>query len=358
MTTFDRHIVRRLLLAYAFLTLALVVFFILLHYLEYVDDFLDRNAPMELIYTVYYPSYIPEIIRLISPLAIFLSCLYVTGKLAQTMQITALQTSGVSLYRLLWPYVLVALGLTGTMLWFNGWVVPLTNQTVLEYDSLYLKDAPKQVDISDIHRQNSPGSILSVSYFDRHASIAHRVTLQRFDASGRLLERIDSPKMVWQDSLWRISDAVVRSFASGRESRRLVVELDTILSVFPRDLARSERDIETMTIPVARDYVQGLRRSGASNIGHPEVGYYTKFSYPLANLLVVLLALPLAAHRYRGGQAIQIGLGLFLAFAYLAAQKLAEPFGYSQELSPIVTAFGPHLLFLALAAVMLIRARK
>lgn len=358
MTTFDRHIVRRLLLTYAFLTLALVVFFILLHYLEYVDDFLDRDAPMELIYTVYYPSYIPEIIRLISPLAIFLSCLYVTGKLAQTMQITALQTSGVSLYRLLWPYALVALGLTGAMLWFNGWVVPLTNQTVLEYDSLYLKNAPKQVDISDIHRQNTPGSVLSVSYFDRHDRIAHRVTLQRFDTSGRLLERIDSPKMAWQDSLWQLSDAVVRKFSMGQETRRLVVELDTILSVFPRDLARSERDIESMTIPVARDYVQGLRRSGASNIGRPEVGYYTKFSYPLANLLVVLLALPLAARRYRRGQAVQVGLGLFLAFAYLAAQKLAEPFGYSEELSPIVTAFGPHLLFFALATVMLIRARK
>ena len=316
---------------------------------------------MNEIYSIYYPSYIPEIIRLISPLALFLSCVYLTGKLSQTMQITALQTGGISLFRLLLPYVFVALLVTGMMVWFNGWIVPVTNQTVLEYDGKYLKDAPKQVDINDIHRQNSPGSIVTVKYFERRTNTAHTVSLQRFDNAHRLIERIDANKMTWQDSLetWRLPDAVVRTFdEDGNEVRRVVDQLDTLLLVFPRDLARTERDIESMTIPVAKAYVEALERSGAGNIGRPLVGYYTKYSYPLANLVVVLIALPLAAVRRRGGQAVQIGLGLFMAFAYLAAQKLTEPFGYTGELDPILTAFVPHLLFFLIAVLMLMRARK
>ena len=359
MTTFDRHIIRRLLTGYLFLVIALIVFFILLHYLEYVDDFLDRQAPMNEIYSIYYPSYIPEIVRLISPLAIFLSCVYMTGKLAQTMQLTALQTGGVSMYRLLRPYSLVAVLITGMMIWFNGWIVPVTNQTVLEYDGKYLKDAPKQVDINDIHRQNSPGSIVSVGFFDRRTNTAYRVSLQRFDDDERLVERVDAQNMAWQDSLWRLPDAVVRTFhPGGAEVRRVVDQLDTLLLVYPRDLARTERDIESMTIPIAADYVEALQRSGAGNIGRPMVGYYTKFSYPLANLILVLIALPLAAVRRRGGQAVQIGLGLFAAFAYLAVQKLTEPFGYSGELDPVLTAFVPHALFFLIALLMLMRARK
>ncbi len=359
MTTFDRHIIRRLLTGYLFLVIALIVFFILLHYLEYVDDFLDRQAPMDEIYSIYYPSYIPEIVRLISPLAVFLSCVYLTGKLAQTMQLTALQTSSISMYRLLRPYAFVALLITGVMIWFNGWIVPVTNQTVLEYDGKYLKDAPKQVDINDIHRQNSPGSIVSVGFFDRRSNTAYRVSLQRFDGDHRLIERVDAQNMAWQDSLWRLPDAVVRSFhEDGSERRRVVEQLDTLLLVYPRDLARTERDIESMTIPIAADYVDALRRSGAGNIGRAEVGYYTKYSYPLANLILVLIALPLAAVRRRGGQAVQIGLGLAMAFAYLAAQKLTEPFGYSGELDPILTAFVPHALFFLIALLMLMRARK
>jgi len=358
MTIFDRHIIRRLLLAYGFLTLALIIFFILLHYLEYIDDFLDRKAPLREIYTIYYPSYIPEIIRLVSPLSLYLSCIFVTGKLTQTMQITALQTSGISLYRLLFPYTLVACLVTGMMLWFNGWIVPITNQTVLTYDSLYLKDAPRQMDTSDIHRQNNPSSFLSVGYYNSRNNTAHRVSLQYFDQHGQLVRRIDSQRMVWQDSLWQLSDAVVRTFEGSEEKRSMVSRLDTMLQVFPRDLARTERDIESMTIPVAARYIQGLRRSGASNTGRPEVGYYTKFSYPLANFIVVLLALPLTATLRSRGQTVHIGTGLFIAFAYLATQKLLEPFGYSGELSPMFIAFAPHVLFCILACIMLVRTRK
>lgn len=361
LTTFDRHIIRRFLTGYGFLVGALIVFFILLHYLEYVDDFLDRGATMTDIFTIYYPSYIPEIVRLTSPLAIFLSCVYLTGKLAQELQLTALQTSGVSLYRLLRPYLLVAVLITGGMLWFNGFVVPVTNRTVLDFDGKYLKDAPQQLDVNDIHRQNRPGSIVSVGYYDRRTSVAFRVSLQRFDGDQRLVERIDAPRMQWVDSLrhWRLPDAVVRTFADdGRERRREVATLDTALLVFPRDLARTERDVESMTIPVAADYIAALRRSGAGSMGRPLVGYYTKFSYPFANLILVLIGLPLASVRRRGGQAVQIGLGLATAFAYLAVQKLTEPFGYSGELDPALTAWLPHAVFFVVALGMLLRARK
>ena len=160
-TTFDRHIIRRLVTGYLLMVGGLIVFFVLLHYLEFVDDFMDRDAPLREIFLIYYPNYIPEIVKLTSPLALFLAAVYLTGKLAQEVQLIALQTSGVSLYRLLRPYVLVALLLTGLMIWFNGWVVPVTNRTVLEYDQKYLKDAPRQVDVTEIHRQNQPGSYLS-----------------------------------------------------------------------------------------------------------------------------------------------------------------------------------------------------
>ncbi len=358
MTVIDRHILLRVLRAYVLLMVALVVFFILLHYLEYVDDFLDRRAPLSQLYTHYYPSYIPEIVRLVSPLALFLAAIYITGSLAQSLQLTALQTNGVSLYRLFVPYALLGACVTSVMLLFNGYVAPVTNQTVLRWDALYLKDAPKRLDVNDIHRQNSPGSVVSVGYFDRSGEIAHQVVLQRFDYDGHLLERVDAQQMMWKDSLWRIPFATVRTFAGEIEQRREVTDLDTMLLVYPRDLARTERDVEAMTLPVAAHYVDALRRSGATNTGPAEVGYYTKYTYPLANFVVVLIAVPLAFRRRRGGQTFQIGFGLLFAFCYLAAQKLTEPFGYSGELHPIATAVLPHALFALLAVAMIIRARK
>lgn len=361
MNTIDRHILRRLFTGFFFFVGTLIVFFIVLHYVEYIDDFMDRGATMREVFLTYYPSYIPEIVKLTSPLATFLSCVYLTGKLAQEVQLIALQASGVSLYRLLRPYLVLGVLITGFMFGFNGWVVPHTNATVLAFEQQYLKDGAGPADVNDIHRQNRPGQIVSVGYYDRTAQTAIRVSLQEFDRTDRLVSRIDASRMEWVDSLqvWRLRNATLRRFAtSGLVQQRDLIQLDTSLTVYPRDFARTERDVESMTIPAAREYVDALQRSGANNIGRTLVGYYVKFAYPFANLILVLIALPLASVRRRGGQAVQLTLGLLTAFAYLALQKLTEPFGYSGELPPVLTAWLPHAVFMGVAIYLLIRARK
>ncbi len=354
----DRHVMVRTLAAYVVMIAVLVIFFVLIHYLEHIDDFLDRNASMRKIYLIYYPSFVPNIIHQVSPLALFLAAIFTTGRLAQSLQVTALQTSGVPLQRLLIPYLL--LGILASMLMFivGGWIAPQTNQTVLSYDELYIKSRTQQIYVSEIHRRNDINSVVTVGYFDRRTGTAHRVQLQRFNLDGILIERVDGQQMVWRDSLWHFPYATLRSFDSGQEVRRIIAPLDTALLVLPRDLARTERDIESMTIPVATGYVAALKRSGLADIGRDMVGYYSKYAYPLTNLIVMLIALPVSCRRRRGGQAIQIGIGLFIAFVYLAAQKLTEPFGYTGELSPLLSVILPHATFFLGALTALVMARK
>jgi len=348
-------------LGYIGLVAALILFFIILHYVEFMDDFKERNAPSNEVFLVYYPNYIPEIIRLVSPLALFLSAVYLTGRLAQNLELSTLQTSGASLYRLMLPYVIVGLLLTVVMFWFNGWIVPQANRVRLQFEQEYTKNGPGLVDLRLIHRQNRPGSILSVLSFDRTDNIATTVTLQTYDEDRRPVERIDSHRMIWVDSTknWHFLEPVFRTFDSdGGETLRTLSHLDTVLTVLPRDLARSESDMEGMTIDEGKEYLDLLRRSGATRIGQPLVTYYGKFSYPFANLILVLLGVPLASVRRRGGQAFLLGIGLFTAFTYLTLMKLTEPFGYTGDIPPAVASWLPHILFGVVALVITYRVRK
>ena len=360
-TTFERHIIKRLLKGFFFFIGALIVFFIVLHWVEYSDDFLDGGATIAEVFTRFYPSYIPEIVRLTSPLALFLSCIYLTSTLAQELQLIALQTTGVSLYRLMRPFVIVGLGVTVFMFGFNGWVVPRTNEVVVHYENEYLPHGSQTtVDVSEIHRREAPETILSVGYYDRDRKRAHDVSLQRFDGPNRLVSRIDAERMDWVDSLrtWRMEDVTRRTFPPEGMVERTQSNVDTTLHVYPRDLARSETDVAAMTIPVARDYLKAMRRAGAGHLERPLVAYYNKFAYPFANLILVLLGVPLASVRRRGGQAVQFAIGLFTAFVYLSLQKLTEPFGYSGALPPSVTAWLPHVAFAIVALIVLWYTRK
>lgn len=358
--TYDFHIIRRLLTGYALLIGGLIIFFVVLHYVEYVDDFMDRGATMGDVFTVYYPNYIPEIVKLTSPLALFISAIFLTSRLSQKLELSSLQTAGVSLYRLMLPFALTGLIISGAMFAFNGWVVPQTNRVRLAFEQDYTKDAPGRAEYANIHRQNAPGSILSVNFYERRSMTATSVTLQQFSEEGTLLQRIDADRMVWNDSLdsWTLHAPVIRSFDEQGERQKIeMARLDTSLALGPRDLARTQGDVEAMTITEARDYLQTLQRTAANRTGSSLVGYHTKFSYPFANLILVLLAVPLASVRRRGGHAVQLGIGLFVAFTYLAVMKLTEPFGYAGALSPVLTAWLPHVLFAAVAGWFLWRTR-
>ena len=361
LTSFDRHIIRRFFAGVIYLVAALIVFFIVLHYVEYIDDFFDRGATQTEVFQVYYLNYIPEIIRLTSPLAVFLSCVYLTGKLSQKLEIAALQTSGVSLYRLMLPFVLVSIVISGFMFWFNGWVVPNSNQVVIEFEQRYLRGKQIQIDLHDVHRQSQPGSVVVVGYYDRFARIANDVSIQDFSEQRTLGRRVDADRMVWVDSTstWRLENVTRRNF-DGKDWP--IIEetdfVDTLLTVLPRDFARTEREVESMTVDDAREYIESLKRSGASNTGRTRVAYYNKFAYPFANLIVVFIGMPLAAVRRRGGQAMQIGLGLLVSFFYLATMKIVEPFGYEDALSPEVATWLPHALFMLFGIILLWRVKK
>ena len=361
MTRFDWHVLRRFLSGTALLLVLLVATFIVLDLAERIDDFLDRGATTAQIFGEYYLYYVPDILRLTSPLALFLAAVYVTSRLAQSMQLTAIHMAGVSTARYMRPFLVVGLGVTAGMLAFNGFVVPRANTVVHAFQNQYYRDAPEGSSGSEIVRQMAPGVVLTARYFDRERSQAFRVSVVEMDSGRGLARRLDAAQMTWNDSLatWQGVDVSVRAFDDGgAETYAYHAQLDTALAVRPRDLAQSERDAERLTVLEARDYVQSLERAGVTERGRPLVAYYNKFAYPVANLILVLLAVPMAARRRRGGQAAQLALGLGVAFVYLALQKTIEPLGYVQTIPPVVAAWLPHLVFALVAALLLARANR
>lgn len=361
MTRFDWHVLRRFLAASALLVVLLAAIFVTVDFSEYVDDFLDRGATTGQIFGEYYLYYIADIVRLTSPLALFLGAVYVTARLAQSMQLTAVRMAGISTWRIMRPFVLAGVVFTVAMVGFNGWVVPRANAVVHDFQNRYYRDAPEGGG-SEIVRQAAPNVIVSARYFDREQGQAFRISLVTLADSGAgIVQRFDAAQMTWVDSLgvWRARDVIARQFAAdGRERFERFAEVDTALAIRPRDLAQSERDVERMTLPEAGEYVESLERAGVQERGRPTVAYHSKLAYPLANLVLVLMAVPLAARRRRGGQAAHLAIGLGVAFLYLALQKTIEPLGYVQELPPAFAAWSPHVLFAVIALGLLARADR
>src|SRR5699024_891306 len=120
--------------------------FVVIDFSEHSEDFTDKGATFAEIFGVYYLNYIPEIVRLIVPLAVFVACLYLTGQMAERLEITALKAAGVSLYRLLMPYLLFAFCATATISYMDGFLIPDANKKRIAFEMKYLKGKSSNID--------------------------------------------------------------------------------------------------------------------------------------------------------------------------------------------------------------------
>jgi lipopolysaccharide export system permease protein len=355
----DRYILTRLAASTAMVLLMLIVIYIIIDFSENSDDFSDRGATLNEIWGDYYFNYIPEIIRLVMPAAVFVSCLLLMGRMTQRLEIIALKAAGVSLYRILLPFLGFSILMASLVSYMDGYVVPASNKARIDFERKYLMTRSDRVDRSKIFRQESDNTILMVNYYSASDTTAYRTQLIRFDGH-RVDQTVESARMEWDDSqgFWTMYTSVFRDFHENGYSERRISRMDTVLSILPRDLARTTSDVYQLTYPEILDYLESLERIGASDIEQPRVQFYGKLAYPLSIIIITVLGVAIAAVRRPGGTGLILGAGLGIMFFYLAFMKIIEPLGAAGSIDPLYAALLPHAVFALVALIALIRTPK
>lgn len=356
---FDRHIFKRLLSITLFVLLILIFIFIMIDFSENSDDFADQGATMVEIFKTYYLNYIPEMIRLVIPVAVFTACLFLTGQLTERLEIIALKAAGVSLYRLILPYMVFAILCAAGISYLDAYVIPNSNQERISFEQKYLKNKSEKIDRSDIYRQPSQNTKLRVNYFDRIQQTAYQVRLVEYDGK-EITQTLTASSMTWKEDLqkWEMEGVTERHYYEKGYQEFKYTSLDTSLNLFPRDLARTTSDIYQLTYEEASDYIASIERSGAGGVEIPKVQFFGRIAYPFSIIVVVIIGFSFASVRRRGGKAIYLAAGLSISFLYLAFMKIIEPFGYHGAIPPVVVATLPHIFFFLVGLALLIKAKK
>jgi LPS export ABC transporter permease LptF/LPS export ABC transporter permease LptG len=79
----------------------------------------------------------------------------------------------------------------------------------------------------------------------------------------------------------------------------------------------------------------------------------SRFSYPLACLVLMLIGVPLGLSSKRGGKSTGVVLTLFLVFAYYLLSLLGDAFAKSGKLSPVLGVWAANFIFTAFGILLL-----
>lgn len=349
MKIIDKYLIKQFLQTLVFGIIAFVLLFVVINLMEQLGSFVDNKVklPMVLQYYVYFT---PEIIRLILPIAVLLSCLFTSGKMSTLNELTAIKAGGVGLGRYMLPFLATSFFISVFLIYFSGYVVPEANKKKLYIERTYMNLGSVR-NGSNIFFQDNKTRIVTIASYDVEKNQAVEVSIQEFDPENltKMVSRIDASRMFYTEAskTWNLGGVIKREFSNNSQNEKKYISLPVnYLNFLPQDIINKQRQKEEMTLKELITY-SGDQINAGNDPTETYIEFHSRIAFAFSPLIVVLFGLPISANKRKGGLALQFGLNLLITFIYLVFMKVSQAFGKNGILDPVTTAWFANLIFLA-----------
>lgn len=349
----DRYIIIQFVKNFLFALLCFILIFILVDLFENLDKFIDNKLSFGGVLN-YYLYFIPEIIRLITPIAVLLATLFTAGRMVNFNETIAVKNAGISLVRFMMPFLVMGMVVTSISLYFNNWVVPEANKQKFFIERNYLGKNKNVVGLNKLYFQDSKNQLVLIDQFLETEMAANRVSIQLYnpDTLTQLEKRIDAEKMKWDNGKWILINAAERELNDTTEVLKTYASIPVSevpglnkLNLIPSQITRKQLKPDEMNYGELEEFITSLKKGG-QNTDRQMVDFYSKISFSFASLIIVVFGISISTgSKRRKGLALQFGISILVSFVYLGFIKISQSFGYNGDLDPLLTAWLANIAF-------------
>jgi lipopolysaccharide export system permease protein len=354
----DLYILRKFLGTFFFSISLIIVIVIVFDISEKIEDFIEKDAPLSAIILDYYFNFIPYFVNLFSPLFTFIAVIFFTSRMASRAEIVAILSSGVSFYRMLYPYMLASVVIAAMSLYLNNFVIPNSNKKRIAFEERYIRNPYRNQD-RHIHRQIATGTYIYMENYNNRDNIGENFSIDKL-RDGKLYYKLMSDYIQWDSTSnkWQIHGYFIRYINGMNESIKTGMRLDTTFNFTPKDFGRKLVNIETMNYHELNRFIDDEKMKGAAGIEMYEIEKFSRIAFPFATFILTLIGVSLASRKVRGGIGLHIGLGLLISFSLILFMRITTVFAQSGLMHASLAVWIPNILFGCLAAYLLKKAPK
>lgn len=352
MKILDLYIIKKFLVTYFFVVVMLMLVISVIDVTEKLDDFMKHDISAWFILKEYYFAFIPYMANLLSPITIFIATIFVTANLAARTEIIAMLSSGMSLTRIMFPY-LIGSALIGLLVFYmGGWLIPNGNKKRVDFEKKYIQ-SNYFYEGKNVHIKTSPNTYVYLESYNSEVQVGYQFTLEKIE-DDQLKSKLKSARIVWVDSIqkWHLDDYFIRSFVDGKESIRSGLNLDTTLTIFPKDFANSYMLYETLNMQELEAHIEKLKMRGAENIEAYKVEKYQRYTYPFSVIILTMIGVIVASRKTREGAGLIIAFGFLLAFIYIIFLITSRSLASSGGIGPLTAAWIPNIVFIIIGLLL------
>jgi lipopolysaccharide export system permease protein len=267
---------------------------------------------------------------------------------------TAIKNAGISLIRIMAPFLFVGLIVTAISLYFNNWVVPEANKQKFFIERNYLGKNKIVAGLNKLYFQDSKNQLILIDQFKEVGLSANKVSIQVYkpDTMNIMTRRVDAEQMKWENNRWILVNAAERDFTGGEEVLTIYAQIpvDEIkglnkINLVPSQITRKQLKPDEMNYGELEEFISSMQKGGQS-VDRQLVDFYSKISFSFSSLIIVIFGISISAgSKKRKGLALQFGISILVSFIYLGFVKISQSFGYNGDLNPLFTAWLANIAF-------------
>ena len=314
-------------------------------------DYITRNRIDWSVVINYLVFLLPMIVNYVTPLAALVAVMVTFGILQKTSQVVALKASGQSIYRLAAPALLASLLLSAFVFFNQDYILPFTNrrQNNLRYLIRKGQEPPQTFyQTSNQWMFGIESRIFNYAYFDLSNNSFARLNVIDLSREPFSIKRRLYARKAWWDSAeqqWVLENGWERRFEGERPmASETFKERRVTLAEQPDYFKKDSRGATSLTLTELRRKIADLQQSGF-DVLDLRIALQSKIAFPLACLVMVIVALPFSFSVGKRGALYGIAIGMAIGLVYWGLLSLFEQMGRYEMLPPMLAAWGPNMLF-------------
>ncbi|HOW35115.1 MAG TPA: LptF/LptG family permease [Candidatus Omnitrophota bacterium] len=360
MQILDRYITRSIIITFFTTILVFSCMYVLIDAASNLDEIIRAKVPTRIM-VQYYLSFIPIIIVQTASIACLIATLLTFGTLNLHNEIIALRSCGMSFWRIAKPALYFGLLVSVVIFWVNEQFVPQATaiSTQIRNENIVVEadtNKKKKEKIKNLTFYGLKNRLYFIDSFDPNNFELEGITVIGRDNNQNIKEKIVAFKGQWTGIAWKFLNAHVTTFETadvGAPGEIKYYEQKLMdIKENPQDFMRQRLDVNSMNIRQLYEYITRFSSSGAVKaLNSLRVDLHQKIAFPVGNIVILLVGLPLAmmTGRRKAFTFTALGIGIVVGFLFQVLNAVGLALGKGGWLPPILSAWLTPIIFLGVA---------
>jgi len=360
MKIITKYLFKSLLQPLFYCLLGFTLLFIINDLFDNFSDFLDGNIPPpEILY--YYSLILPPVTVLTLPVCLLLAMLYSLSRLTRHSEITAMRAGGVSIYRIVLPFV--GIGILATLFagFLNEVVAPdaaFRAEQFLKYQS---QGRTEDIYYAGNIALKTGDHVWMIQKFDTRDQSMYNIELSQQSPEGDGEVKIQAEKALWLDGRWWFMDVTVQRYnengdLAGAPEMSLQKEMRELKET-PETFMSEIKDPQYLSSREMIGFLRSKKELSDSTRARLEVDLHSRLATPLICLVVTMIGIPVGAHTGRKGAFAGIMVAMMLFFGFYILQLVSQGLGKQEIIPAWLGGWLPIIFFGAASPFLLHRMR-